>query len=74
MEYKLLSVDPADTETPGSVKVSPDTKLFFNFRKTFYVEKDTEDWRMLRDIVFNSADKTVILYEAILFHKYVNYF
>jgi len=52
-------VDPADTETPGSVKVTPDTKLNFNFRKTFYIEKETEDWRMLKDIVNNSAEKKI---------------
>ena len=59
VEYKLLNVDPADTETPGSVKVTPNTKLNFNFRKTFYIERETEDWRLLRDIVNNSAEKKV---------------
>ena len=59
VEYKLLNVDPADTETPGSVKVTPNTKLNFNFRKTFYIERETEDWRLLKDIVNNSAEKKV---------------
>ncbi|KAL5250841.1 hypothetical protein ACHWQZ_G016547 [Mnemiopsis leidyi] len=59
VEYKLLNVDPADTETPGSVKVTPNTKLNFNFRKTFYIERETEDWRLLKDIVNNSAEKKI---------------
>ena len=48
MEYSLLSIDP-ETETPGSVTVKTGAKLFFNFRKAFYIERGTTDWNLLRD-------------------------
>ena len=59
VEYKLLNMDPEETETPGTVKVVPDTKLHFNFRKTFYIERHSEDWRLLNDILSNGAEKKV---------------
>ena len=47
MEYSLLSIDP-ETETPGSVTVKTGAKLFFNFRKAFYIERGTADWNLLK--------------------------
>jgi len=59
VEYKLLGVDPADTETPQSLKVKGGVRLSYNFRKTFFIEKSSEEWVLLNEMVSSGGDRKI---------------